>query len=402
MVQTADAFAEVCRCLGDAERVAFDAEFVAEDAYTAQVCLIQVATQERVWLIDPLAGFEVTPFWELVGDQRIEKVVHAGFEDLAISFHQTGQVPQNIFDIQIAAGLVGFDYPMSLLRLVRAVQGVKLPKSQTLTNWRKRPLSAQQIRYAVEDVLHLLPIRSSIHERLQAMNRVEWAREEFARFSSPETYQSDVQELFHRIKGVGSLDRKGLAIARELAIERDKLARRFNRPPRVLLKDHLIIEIARHALTRREELASLRGFSLRADALRRTLAAVQRGLNMPPEQRPKPVEVDDDTKQEQAIRKLLSAVLDDYCRSEGIALQLLATNSDIRALVLSHTRRRSKVEGRRSKVEGVSGTLAGVAPGALQRGWRKQAIGGLMDDLLSGRRAVRVVAEKRGFRLGVE
>lgn len=375
LVDTEEAFGEVCRELAEQDRIGFDAEFVAEEGYGVQVCLIQVASPESVYLIDPLAGFDIRPFWELVADGGIEKVVHAGLEDLAICFHETGRVPQNVFDVQIAAGLVGQDYPMSLQRLARATVGARLHKTQTLTNWRKRPLSPEQIRYAVKDVAYLLPIHAKLLSRLEARSRTEWAHEEFARFTRPETYRQEDRALYRRIRGAGSLDRRGLSILRELAAERDALARSYDRPPRAVIKDHLMIAIARHGLTEVKDLRSLRGLGLRAEGFQRTAAAVRRGLESPRDTWPEAFAVEDDTLQEATMRKLISAVLTDYCHAEGIAVQLFWTNRDVRALVLSHTRDDSSLD-----------------PGQLQSGWRARAVGGLVGDILAGRRSIRVVS----------
>lgn len=367
-------FEPICAQLATADQFAFDAEFVAEDGYTSEACLIQIATKSDIFLVDPLAGVSLTPFWNLVADFNIEKVVHAGLEDLAMCLHDSGQVPCNIFDVQIAAGLVGQDFPISLQRLVRSTVGIRLKKTQTLTDWRRRPLTEEQFRYGADDVAYLLPIADRLKGRLARKNRIEWANEEFARFEDRELYVRADRDLFWRIKGVGSLDGKGLAIAREVAIEREALAKDYDRPPRVLLKDHLMIAIAKHAISSVDKLLALRGLNMRSQAVRRIAAAAKRGIDTPPDARPKVQAVDDDSIQETTLRKLVSAVLSDYCHTEGIAVQLLATNRDIRALVLSHTR----------------GGMP-LKPGSLQRGWRKHSIGAMIDDVLSGRRSVRVV-----------
>ncbi len=385
LVDSADEFADVCQSLQHVDRFGFDAEFVAEDAYSAEACLIQVATEQDIWLIDPLAGFDVKPFWELVGDKRIEKIVHAGMEDLSISFNETGNVPLNIFDVQIAAGFVGYDYPMSLLRLSRSIVGARLHKSQTLTDWRRRPLTGEQIRYAVHDVAHLIAMRDRIAARLADRKRTNWAAEEFARFSDRGTYRAERRELFWKVKGVGSLDRQGLAVMRELAAERNDLAAKLDRPPRVVLRDHLMVAIARHGMTDPEKLKTLRGIGLRAGALDRIASAVRRGLATAPDDCPEAPKVDDDTIQESTLRKLVSAVLTDYCHAEDIAVQLLATNKDIRALILTHTRGETH-----------------LGPGGLQRGWRKKEIGDLVEDVLTGQRSVRVTKDSTGPRLSIE
>ena len=377
-------FAETCDHLAGVDRFAFDAEFVGEDNYNPQVCLVQVASQQHIWLIDPLGGLEIGRFWELVADQRIETVVHAGLEDLALSYEHTGQPPGNVFDIQIAAGLVGVDYPLSLQRLARFAVGARLHKSQTLTDWRKRPLTPRQIQYAVEDVGYMLPIHAVLRRRLEAAGRTEWGREEFARFTDAGTYRHEERDLLSKVRGLGSLRPKVLAVARELAVEREELARQHNRPTRALLKDHLLVTIAKHGWTRPEDMMALRGFTLRGQALRRMTAAVQRGLETPPDRCPKPKVPDQDTPHETALCKLISAVLYDHCQTHQIAFPLVCTSKDIRAAVLAHTR-----------------SPGSVPPRALQRGWRKGEVGGLIDEILSGRRSIRVLNGKDGFQLQV-
>ncbi|NOT02024.1 MAG: hypothetical protein HOP29_15525 [Phycisphaerales bacterium] len=354
-------------------RFAFDAEFIGEDAYAAEICLIQVATQDVVFLIDPLAGVDLAPFWSTVTDGSIETVVHAGLEDLTICYQHTGQAPRRVFDVQVAAGLVGLDYPMSLSRLARATLGVRLHKSQTLTDWRKRPLSAEQMDYAVQDVGYVLAIRDALDRKLGVLNRRDWADEEFARFSDERLYQPRAELLARRVKGAGTLDGRALAVAQEVAVERERLAKEFNRPPRVLLKDHLVVAMARHGWARPADLKSLRGMTLTGRPLQRICEAVQRGLDMPEESLAQPSNKDEDTPWESSLGRFVTAVLGDYCRCHDVSFQLMGSNRDVRAVVLEHTRGADVVE-----------------PEAFQRGWRKQFAGKVIEELLSGNYSVRV------------
>lgn len=385
IVATQNEFQDVCASLAAMPRFAFDAEFVAEDGYRAEVCLIQVAAQDRVWLIDPLSGLDTMPFWRLLADPAVEKVVHAGLEDLALGFQQTGLVPHNVFDLQVAAGLVGIDYPISLQRLVQGTVGVRLHKSQTLTNWRQRPLSPPQIEYAVADVAYLLRCHDRLRDELERRGRTTWAQEEFARFQKASSYRTEAPDLLWRVRGVGSLESRGLAVARELAIERERMGEELRRPPRAVLRDHLLVAIARHAWTRTSDLRSLRGLSLREPALRQLTEAVQRALATPPADWPAAAEPDEETPVEVTLSKLVWAVLHDFCQSEGIAFSLLATNKDIRALVLRHTR---PDETR--------------PDGGLQRGWRRGAIGTMVADVLDGTRCVRVSPPENRKTLSIE
>ena len=289
-------------------------------------------------------------------------------------------MPANVFDVQIATGLVSCDYPLSLSRLVRNTVRVRLHKSQTLTDWRHRPLTEAQLRYAVEDVAYLPATRRLLGQRLRKSKRTAWAREEFARFEALVTYEPPEQVRLLRLKGTGSLDPQRVAVALELLAAREELARRLNRPARVVLRDHLLVEIARHRWTKTEQIRSLRGLQLRASAICQLADAVKRGLSRPPERGLAPPERIEDTPEELALATLLAAVLRDFCRVHSIAFSLLATKQSIRELLHSHTR-----------------SLPDVSP--LQRGWRAQATGEVIEGLLRGRTLVGVAGEGSETRL---
>src|SRR5690349_14193577 len=141
-----------------AGRFGFDTEFVSEETFEPVLCLIQVATRERLAVIDPQAVRDLGPFWDLVHDPAIELVMHAAGEAMRICLLRTGKVPRHVFDVQIAAGLVGYSHPLSLVNLVSQVLRVSLPGSETRTDWRRRPLTTAQLRYALDDVRYLLDL----------------------------------------------------------------------------------------------------------------------------------------------------------------------------------------------------------------------------------------------------
>ena len=166
-----------CRSFG------FDTEFVGENTYHPQLCLVQVATAERLYLLDPLAVGPLDAFWALVVDPANLVVAHAAREEVRMCRLRTGRTPGNLFDLQIAAGLVGLAYPLGHGPLVSQLVGVQLAKAETLTEWRDRPLTGEQIRYAFDDVRYLLPAWRRVAGRLEKLGRADWAREEFARMA---------------------------------------------------------------------------------------------------------------------------------------------------------------------------------------------------------------------------
>ncbi len=384
IVTTPAGLGEVCRRLAGAGLFGFDTEFVGEDNYEPEICLVQAATDSYSVLIDPMGGLDLTPFWELVADEAIEVVVHAGSEDLAQCFRLLGKPGANVFDLQIAAGLIGSGYPTSLSRLARITVGAKIHKSQTLTDWRTRPLSQEQIDYAVEDVVYLPAMFRSIRARLDELGRRDWAAEECARACQSATSNAKGEQKLRRLRGAGSLSRKELAIADALLEEREKMAAEYNRPARTVVKDHLLVELARRGWSDVRRIRSLRGLSISNAGLKRLAEVIEQARQLPEDQWPQLPNVED-TRPEEVLLSLTSAVLRDYCRHHDLSYALLANKQDQRVLIRSYTRS--------AKPE---------SPSPLRNGWRKVAVGDLLDRILSGRSAVRVTTEGNELRLETE
>src|SRR6516162_8948759 len=164
-----------CEYLASCRRFGLDTEFVGEDTYHPHLCLVQVATVDRLILIDPLSVGPLDAFWSLVTDPANQVVVHAGREEVRLCRLWTGRVPGNLFDLQIAAGLVGLAYPLGHAALVSQLLGVQLAKAETLTEWRDRPLTRAQVRYAFDDVRYQLPLWRELSQRLERRQRTSWA-----------------------------------------------------------------------------------------------------------------------------------------------------------------------------------------------------------------------------------
>lgn len=368
----------VCEQIGEAERFAFDTEFIMEDRFKPEIGLIQLATDDTVVLVDPYEVGDLSPVWKLVADPAIEVIVHAGAEDLSLCYTQGGVVPQNVFDCQIACGMITSDYPLSLARMTRNMIKVRLHKSQTLTDWRRRPLTPEQTRYAADDVIYLPSIRRAIHKRSEQLKRTAWLTEEMARFSLPETFERTDQENVIRLKGAGSLDGLGLAIANELVKVRKTLANEYDRPVRSVVRDHLLIEIARHRWTKPSDIKKLRGMNVRGSALQMLASGVERACALPKQDWPPVAPVDDETNQEAALAMLMGAVLRAYCEQHHVSHQLVATKSDLRKFVRSHVRPTESTD-----------TLP-LDSGPLGSGWRKAFAGDLLGDVISGKLRIRV------------
>ncbi len=385
IITSNQAVADLCAAVRTAGWFAFDTEFVMESSYQAEVCLVQVATESRLGLIDPLAGAELDEIWALVVDPDIECIVHAGSEDLAICQRATGKTPVNIFDSQVVAGLVGPEYPLSLLRLVNEVTGVRLHKSQTLTDWFARPLADEQIEYAAEDVAYLPDVRKHLGERLAKLGREEWARDELSKFECPDTYVRQPAQEVMRLKGARSLDRQQLVVARELLKTREQMARKRNRPARTVIRDYLLIEIAKHKWTDPAQIRTLRGLQLPVRALGELGDSVKRALAIPRDEWPERAPTTKTDPRADTLVSLLSAAVRDYCAERELAYSLLTTKQQLTGVVETFLR---------------NGGL--TDPSQVLPGWRGDAIGSLLTDVLTGRRAVRVGSAAQNHRLVVE
>lgn len=265
-------------------RFAYDSEFIGELTYIPKLCLVQVATTERVALIDPLAELDLMPFWELVADSAVEKIVHAGDQDVEPVVRHLGRCAENVFDTQIACGFVGLAYPVALSKLVAELIGTKLGKGLTFSHWDQRPLSSAQLRYAADDVRYLPRLRAEIGRRLDDKGHTGWAKQEFEAICDPKLYTFNPETAYLRVRGATSLGPAALAILRELVIWRDGVARAHDVPPRAFLKDEILVDLARSPVKTLEKLDRVRGLPRPVEAAhgKEIVDATLRGLATPP------------------------------------------------------------------------------------------------------------------------
>lgn len=372
--------------LRDRGRFAFDTEFVSEDTFEPVLCLLQIATDERLAVIDPLELDDLGPFWDVLLDPTVEVVMHAASEDLRITRCQTGRLPPRVFDVQIAAGLVGYTFPLSLGNLMGQALQVSVFSGETRTDWRKRPLTPAQLRYALDDVRYLLRLADQLTGRLAELNRVSWAESEFLDFVN--TIQNrDEESRWRRLSGLHQLSRRGLETARQLFEWRFNEARRQNRPVRQVLRDELLVAIAKRQPASRADLEALRDFNrphllARAQAI---LAIVSRAQAVPANQLPEHAERHEEGPGLTMIVSLLSAALANCCAQKKVATTLVGSISDIKDLVRWHGLQRP--EERRP---------------ILATGWRDEVCGETLLDVLDGRRVLRVVDLREDVPVAVE
>ena len=365
------ALESLCHTLRQSPRLALDTEFVGEDTFIPRLELIQVATATTAAVIDfpaVQASGSLDVFWELICDAKIEKIVHAGRQDLDLFATHAGQIPKPFFDTQIAAAMVGYGAQVAYANLVQRLHGTKLAKAHTFTNWSARPLSDDQIAYALEDVEFLLSIHTHLQDRLSALGRLEWVGEEFARLETAVGEKSrEPQERYQRIRGWETLKPKGAAVLRELAAWREAEARRRNVPRGRVMRDEVLLQLARHPPKTVHELRGLRGVhssevDRHGDQL---LAVMTSALALPPSAWPEVPSERKPDPESTGIVELLQAVLKARAAEEGIAPTMLATSADLQTLVEAKQNR----------------TALNIP---ILHGWRRQLAGDLLVQVLDG------------------
>ncbi len=347
---------------------AYDSEFIGELTYIPKLCVIQVATTQRIGLIDPLADLDLAPFWQLLADESVEKIVHAGQQDIEPVWRHTGGPGRRFFDTQIAAGFLGLAYPLSLTRLVEEFLDVKLPKGLTFTHWDQRPLSAMQLRYAADDVRYLPAVHATLTDQLTRTAHMDWARQEFDALCASARKRFDPESQYLRIRGASSLAPRNLALLRELTIWRDQASREHDQPPRSFLRDEVLADLARSPVKDPEKLPAVKGLPrpLAHQYGTRIIEITTRALSLPPDRLP-PARPTEDSPRGRFSADALWAAFQCLCAGRGIDPALVASHQD-----LNHFHR---------------------APddSPLMQGWRRQAFGQPLLDLTHGKESLRLM-----------
>ena len=350
--------------LMSASVLAIDTEFMREKTYYPKLCLLQIACEDEVFIIDPLLNrLDLKPLAQLWTAPHITKVFHAGTQDLKILFDACGAAPKPYFDTQDAATLIGESEQIGYGALVQRLLDITLDKSDSFTDWAKRPLSDAQLKYAGEDVSYLLKLYPLIVAELEALGRRSWLDKEFERRSSTKALTVDVDMQYRRLKRVNSLKPRQLAIAREVAAWREKEAMRRNLPKRWLLSDESLLEIARRAPASVQEIAKLRGVGGNLKpALPAILAAVKRGKECPQKDLPQLLERHKVIGDDSAALELMAAIVRKRAQQNRLSSAVLAS----RAMLEAYLCERSD-------------------DCALMQGWRKELVGEELKRLLEGK-----------------
>ena len=355
---------------GSSSVLAIDTEFLREKTYFAKLCLLQMATDEEVVIVDPFAVDDLGVLAPLLSDPTIMKLFHAGTQDIEILYRAVGVVPRPIFDTQVAAALLGHTLQIGYAALVHAICGITLKKTDSFTDWSRRPLSASQLEYAADDVIYLPRIYEVMRARLEERGRLHWLDEDFELLSDEGSYESDPRERYKRLKRVNQLSRKQMAAARELAAWREEMAKKRDIPRKWVLTDEQIVEACKREARTIDDLFMVRGIREHTSTrdARAAIECVKKGLQSPPESWPTVYRPSKNEPNVDGAVDLMGALVRLRAKENDIALQTLASHDDLAKVARGHT----------DEV-------------AVMRGWRRSIVGDELLELLEGKLTLRLV-----------
>lgn len=345
---------------------AFDTEFIGEETFVPLICLIQLATTSRIALIDPLAmsESEIVPVWDAVCDPGLLTIVHAGGQDIDAAQRRANRQASNVTDTQIAAGLLGMPWPSSLANVVSGMAKIRLAKGHTFTEWDSRPLSKSQLEYAADDVRYLPLLWSLQSQRLDQENRRAWAMSESEQSLRTSEEFNPESQVRRAARGLG-LRPRVMTVLRELVVLRYKIAQEKNLPPRTVIGDGPILELARRKYESPKELEEIRGLShtiaseFGADILKTMSTA-----RMLPVDRDRIWTSPEESAQDRTRIDALWSIITMRSISMGISTALVLTRAELSRWYLSREN--------------------GNSPLFPKDSWRQEAIGDWLDGFLAG------------------
>jgi ribonuclease D len=316
--------------------VAVDTEFMRENTYWPDLCLIQIASDEEAAAIDPKADIDLSPLLSLlVGNEDVLQVFHAGGQDLEIIYNLTERVPHPLFDTQIAAMALGHGEQVGYSNLIESMLGHNIDKGARFTDWSRRPLDKRQIDYAIADVTHLATVFPKLLQRLKKTGRGGWLDEEMERLANPSSFAFEPEDAWKRLK-LPSRNPAVLGRLKALAGWREVEARTKNIPRGRIVKDDTLGELAAHPPKTQDDLGRVRGLSAgwkTNDIGARLMAAVEASKPLEPDEMPdREPRRPGLTKDAVLVSDLLKLLLKIRAKETGVAPKLIARSDDLEAL----------------------------------------------------------------------
>ena len=368
-IDSAQKLESLLRELSSHPVIGLDTEFISEGRYEPELCLVQLSTTDGIYIVDPLVLPELEPLWKLLASPGREIVTVAARQEIKFCAKGAGGSPACVLDLQVAAGLLGYGYPLSHTNLCLRILNARVNGGESFTDWRKRPLRPVQLEYAADDVRYLLPMREKLLARAEKLERTSWVRGECDHLVK--TVMRDDERW--KISGSTRLSRRQLAVLREVWRWRNRQASNLNVPVARVLGDSMLIEVARRSPTTVEDLFSIRGLDSRLlrKAEQEVVAAVAAARAIPDTELPSN-ERRDDPPQVAVLTKLLSVAVSNLAAETDVDTALLATTSDLQEIVRWFL------------------DQEGTPKPDVMEGWRGEILHEALIGFLEGKRVVRV------------
>lgn len=371
-VDNSDKLQQLCENIKDASVLILDTEFIREKTYRAKLCLIQIATDDLIACVDPIALNDISPLMNVINDESKLKILHAARQDYEIFYDLNKKLPQPLFDSQLVASLLGYGEQVGYGALVNKVLGVQLDKAHTRTDWSKRPLSEAQIRYASDDVYYLRQLYPLLKKQLADQGRENWLNEEFNALCQPELFITLPEDAWNRVKGINRLRPRQLAAAKKIAKWREEMAIKKDRPRRWILSDDILLAAAQllpKNISQLETIATINKSTIENSG-KIILSCVKEALELDESDLPSTIKPKRLSADQEIVSELLMTQLKLIAKEQNISPANIANKKMIEKVILGET------------------------DVALLKGWRYQLAGKKIEDLLSGKFGLHIKSSK--------
>lgn len=363
---------KLCDSIKDASLLILDTEFIREKTYRAKLCLIQIATENIIACIDPIALSDLSPLMDIINDETKLKILHAARQDYEIFYDLNNKLPKPLFDSQLAASLLGYGEQVGYGALVEKLLGIQLDKAHTRTDWSKRPLSQAQIRYASDDVFYLRRLYPLLKQQLTEQGRENWLDEEFSALCQPELFITQPKDAWNKVKGINRLRPRQLAAAMNISEWREEMAIKKDRPRRWILPDDILLAAAQLLPKNHSQLESIVNIKKATidNSGETILSCVKKALELDQDDLPTTVKPKRLTSDQEVVADLLMTQIKLVAKEQSISPANITNRKMIEKL------------------------LHGEKNIPLLTGWRNQLVGKKVQELLSGKIALKIDNDK--------